>query len=274
MPALYIHLPSNLTSVHIAVLRQYFQDERALLVHEWEQVLEAMDLLRTATLTHAGGTETFAALYNRLVDVVYADTVIERLLSLDDPVTQSEPLRAMLARRIIHDLGQAELYIPGVRDSQLLVAFCAYWWQSFTKGYAFEMEVLRDLADANIRFVAHDLRYRDERLSPYDLIILGRQGDIKTSTYFLSVHRSEGLSHDFYITRLYHLLTHDWRKVVLLKESFWRILNGEPTATTVEQAWQVLPGVALVWLNRRPFVIVPYETWKDRIRQRQEGEPR
>jgi hypothetical protein len=273
MPALQIHLPSSLTNMHIAVLRRYFQEERALLVPEWEQVLEAMDLLRTATLTHAGGVETFAALYNRLVDFVYADIFIERLLGLEHPLTQSEPLRAVLARRIIHDLRQADLYIPAVRESQLLVAFCAYWWQSFTKGYAFEIEVLRDLADANIRFVAHDLRYRDERLSPYDLIILGRQGDIKTSTYFLSVHRSEGLSHDFYITRLSHPLTHEWRKVVLLRESFWRILNGEPTSTTVERVWQVLPGVALVWLNQRPLVIVPYETWKDRIRQRQEGEP-
>jgi hypothetical protein len=138
-------------------------------------------------------------------------------------------------------------------------------WQSFTKGYAFEAETFRDLVAAGIRFAAHDLRRREERLSPYDLTVLERRGDIKTSTCFLSVHRSEELRHDFYITRLYHPPTRDWRKVVLLQEAFWRILDGEPTPTTLEQVWQILPGVAQVWLTGLPFIVVSYETWKDRV---------
>lgn len=85
------------------------------------------------------------------------------------------------------------------------------------------------------------------------------------------MHRSEQLRHDFYITRLYHPIAHDWRKVALLREAFWRILDGESTPTVLEQVWQILPGVARVWLAGRLFVIVPYETWKDRLLQRQEG---
>jgi hypothetical protein len=272
MSPLHINLPLGLTAARIGVLRQYFQDERALSTDDWARVLEGMDLLRAATLTHPGGTETFAALYNRQVDAVYADGFIEQLLAMDDPAAQSEPLRAVLVRRIINDLRQAGLYDPAVRETQLLVAFCAFWWQSFTKGYAFEAETFRDLSAAGIRFVAHDLHRREERLSPYDLTVLGRCGDIKTSTYFLSVHRPEELRHDFYITRLYHPPTHGWHKVVLLQEAFWRILDDEPTPTTLEQVWQILPGVALVWLTGRPFVVVSYEVWKERVRQRQEGE--
>jgi len=193
---------------------------------------------------------------------------------MDDPTTQSEPLRAALARRVLRDLRQMGLYDPGIRDTQLLVAFCIFWWQSFTKGYAFEVEIFHDLTTDGVHFVAHDLRRREERFSPYDLTVLGYRGDVKTSTYFLSVHRSEQLRHDFYITRLYHPIAHDWRKVVLLREAFWRILDGESTPTVLEQVWQILPGVARVWLAGRLFVIVPYETWKDRVLQRQEGELR
>lgn len=129
--------------------------------------------------------------------------------------------------------------------------------------------MFHDLATSEIRFVAHDLRRRDERFSPYDLTILGRRGDIKTSTYFLSMRRAEALKHDFYITRLYHPPTHGWRNVVLLRAAFWRVLDGEPTPTALDQVWQVLPGVAQVWLAAQPFVVVLYETWKERIRQRQ-----
>jgi hypothetical protein len=92
MSPLHINLPPGLTAAHTGVLRQYFQDERVLSTNDWARVLEGMDLLRAATFTHPGGTETFAALYNRQVDAVYADGFIEQLLAMDDPATQSEPL--------------------------------------------------------------------------------------------------------------------------------------------------------------------------------------
>jgi len=38
-----------------------------------------------------------------------------------------------------------------------------------------------------VSFTAHDLRLRTERFTPYDLIVSEFRGDVKTSTYFLSL---------------------------------------------------------------------------------------
>lgn len=272
MLSVRIVLPTGFKPAHADTLLRYFRDERSLSAGEWSLVLEATDLLRRAMVIHSGGADTFGSLYNRQVEAVYADKFIEQLLVMDDPAEQSESLRASVARTIVRDLRVTGLFEPAIRETQLLVAFCIFWWQSFTKGYAFEVEVFRDLASSDIRFVAHDLRHRQERFSPYDLTILRWHGDIKTSTYFLSMRRSEALQHDFYITRLYHPSARGWRSVVLLRTAFWRMLDGEPTPTELDRVWQVLPGVAQVWLAAQPFVIVLYETWKERVRQRQERE--
>jgi hypothetical protein len=161
----HVHLPAEFTDAHADVLKQYLQDERALFANQWAQVLEAIDLLRAATLAYPGGTETFAALYNRVVDIVYADVFIEQLLAMDDQTTQSEPLRAALARRVLRDLRQMGLYDPGIRDTQLLVAFCVFWWQSFTKGYAFEVEIFHDHVHFNLGARPRDsvMRHCEER---------------------------------------------------------------------------------------------------------------
>jgi hypothetical protein len=73
------------------------------------------------------------------------------------------------------------------------LAYCLYFWESFAAGYAFEVEIFRDLSASGIRFKAHDIRTRRSRLSPYDLEIMGLRGDVKTSFYFLYVGRGQGL---------------------------------------------------------------------------------
>lgn len=64
-------------------------------------------------------------------------------------------------------------------------------------GYAFEVEIYRDLKNSGIDFQAHDIRKRVSRFSAYDLKVLNLKGDIKTSLYFLFATRSRGLAHDF-----------------------------------------------------------------------------
>lgn len=64
--------------------------------------------------------------------------------------------------------------------------------------------------------MAHNLAVREERMSPFDLLLEGFKGDIKTSTYFLLVTRSYPLSCDFYITRLFSTRLRRWRDVVIM----------------------------------------------------------
>lgn len=128
MSSVHVVLPSNFRVAHADALMRYFRDERLLSAGEWALVLEATDLLRMATLTHPNGAETFGGLYNRRVDAVYADKFIEQLLIMDDPAAQREPLRAAIARSIVQDLREAGFFDPAIRETQLLVAFCVFWW--------------------------------------------------------------------------------------------------------------------------------------------------
>ena len=273
MRSVHIRVPAAFGEPHRLAMGKYFADERTLGAREWRLVLKAMDLLRGATVHREGSTESFTSLYDRYVDGVYADSFIDQLMVMGSPMAQSEPARASVARDIVRELAAAGLHDPAIPEIQLLVAFCLYWWQSFTKGYAFEVEVFRDLRASGIRFAAHDLRDREERRSQYDLTVLGCHGDAKTSTYFLHVGSATALRHDFYITRLYDPDVREWRGVVLLREDIWRTLNGEPTPALIDEVWQVLPDVAIVDLAEGPFVIAPYETWKGRVLKRQTGDP-
>ena len=68
--------------------------------------------------------------------------------------------------------------------SILLQGYCLYWWQSFARGYAFEVYIMQDLTADGIQFQMHDVRNWVERYSPADLVVLDLLGDIKTSIYF------------------------------------------------------------------------------------------
>jgi hypothetical protein len=152
----------------------------------------------------------------------------------------------------------------------LVLIFCLYWWQSFSKGYAFEVEILRDLAASGILHQAHDLRDRQSRLSPFDLIVMGFRGDIRTSTYFFAVERGRGLPHDFYLTRLWSRRTRRWEEVALLKPAFWAALDGETRPSRLEEALDILPDVAEIQVDSQELVVVEYQQWKELVKTRQE----
>lgn len=118
-------------------------------------------------------------------------------------------LRARIARTIVHHLHEVNLRQGDVPTSNLLLAYCLYFWESFAVGYAFEVEIYRDLTRSGVVFQAHDLRDHGARLSAYDLQILNQKGDVKTSLYFLFVRRSREFAHDFYITRFYEGKRHN-----------------------------------------------------------------
>lgn len=260
-----VQLPAAFTIHHEQAVRKYLVGAERLTEAEWRLLIEAMDLLRQAQIIAAGQQESFSAVYDRLVDAVYADRAIEQLLALSAPEVEGERLRAAVARRIMGDLRTVGLWRADVPTSQWLVAFCLYWWQVFVRGYAFEIAVYRDLDESSIRYTHHDLRKRQERFSEYDLEIMGFRGDVKTSTYFVFTRRTEALVHDFYITRMYHASERCWYQVVWLTPSFWSLLNGDPSPVAYTFIWQVLPSVALITLRGHDFVVVLYDEWKQRV---------
>jgi len=265
-----IDVPAELTEAHLRAISRYLVDRFGLSDVEWSHLLVAMDILRRATLTQGNRRWTFAALYRQLVDDVYADGYIAACYGFADVATEGERLRAAIARQIVHVLRERGFYSHRVPESQILAAFMVYWWESFARGYAFEVEIFRDLVASGIVFTGHALRSRRERWSRHDLVVLGYRGDIKLSTYFLHVRRNRLAAQEFCITRLYHRPTHQWKRVVLLREHVWRTLNGEPrSVATPDDVWDIFPGAARLRLQRQTWVVVLYEWWKERVYQLQ-----
>jgi hypothetical protein len=62
------------------------------------------------------------------------------------------------------------------------------------------VEILRDLTVSGVPHQTHDLRDRQSRLAPFDLVVMDFRGDIRTSIYFFAVERGRELPHDFYLT--------------------------------------------------------------------------
>lgn len=261
---MYVRLPPGFTDVHEEITRRFVQgesfsqDERALL-------FEAFDLLHEAVVATEAGWESFATTYEQLIEAPFADHYLRSLVEAQDIEATAEPLRARVSRRIMPTLREAGLIDPAEPSSFYLLAYCLYWWYAFARGYAFEVEVLRDLEASGILYQAHDVLDPRARRSPFDLVVLGFRGDIKTSTYFLQATRTQGLLHDFYVTRVYEPRERECIVVVFLKEPAWEAIDGETTPATLEELSGVLPGVFRLQQNDTILIVIDYEEWKTRL---------
>jgi hypothetical protein len=234
--------------------------------------LQAFDLLARSLVRHHEQTYSFAAVYEQMVDRMYADEFVERLLCLSEPEQlQADALKATVARQITRTFKAEGLYRPDVPESAYLLAYAYWWWDAFAKGYIFEAQVFHDLTLSGIKFVAHDLRHRAERYSPADLIVSGHPGDIKHSTYFLLPLRISGLRHDFYIVKLYHPKLHRTVRAVILQETLWRKINGEPLPGDLRRVAELFPAPVRVDFPDGTLIVVEYEQWKVRITAYQKG---
>lgn len=270
---LHITLSPRLTPQHRSVVMKYITRQGELTGFEATIALQAFNLLAESRVTHQGETHTFAAVYEQLIDRAYADDFIERLLSLPEPEqAQADALKAAIARQILPRFKAEGLYRPDVPESAYLLAYVYWWWDAFAKGYIFEAQVFHDLTQSGVKFIAHNIRSRAERLSPADLIVLGRPGDIKHSTYFLLPLRVSGLQHDFYIVRLYHPV---WRRIVravILRGSMWQKINGEPLPGELKRAAELFPAAVRIEFPDGALIVVEYEQWKAKIKAHQEKE--
>jgi len=168
------------------------------------------------------------------------------------------------ARWIRSLLEMAGLYAAGDPPTRLLLAYCLYWWHATAKGYTFEVEIFRDLRQSGVSFTAHDVRLRSERFTPYDLIVLGFRGDVKTSTYFLTL-MGKALRNDFYITRLWLSKARSRTLVVFLKTPMWNEINGETLLVAWRELESCLPQPARIVYRGGELIVSDYEVWKKKI---------
>ena len=260
---MHVRLPSSFTDVHKEITRCFVQGE-SFLQAERALLFEAFDLLHRAEVATEAGWESFVIIYERLIEAPFADDYLRDLVKAQDIEAAAEPLRAQVSRKIMPTLREAGLIGPADPFSFYLLAYCLYWWYAFARGYAFEVEVLRDLEASGIRYQAHDVLDPRARRSPFDLVVLGFRGDIKTSTYFLHVTRTH-LSHDFYITRVYEPGERERILVVFLKEPVWEAIDGETIPITLDALAEVLPGAFRLQQNDTILIVLDYEEWKTRL---------
>jgi hypothetical protein len=272
VPQIQVSLPAGLTNEQLAVVLDYFESSGRLTARQWRTALETFDRLAQADVALGVRRLTFRQVYDRYVDRRFADGFIAQLLKLDDLGPAADRLERRMSQEVLETLEKEGLYAEDVANSEYLAAYCLYWWSAFVRGYRFELTILRDLKASGIAFSAHDLRKRLERTSPYDLAVVGQLGDIKHTTYFLHAARTRPLRCDFYITRLYDSRRRRYVSIVVMQDAAWRAVNGPVAEASLEEAADLLPDAVQVVFDEQRWVIVPYDTWKHKIRQKQAEE--
>lgn len=263
-------LPAEFQEEHRRIALAYLNEGHTFNRQAWQQAVVAFDLLNNAGVVLSTGFLPFPVIYRQQVENRYADAFIEQLYKVEHIDQVSTTLWAEVASKIANDLVQASLYREELPMTRYLLAYCLYWWRSFTTGYALEIEIQHDLTKAGIEFVAHDLRRREERLSPYDLLISGFKGDIKTSTYFLQTARSRSLAHDFYVTRIRS------RKsirtlVVFIQAGMWQEIDGDTLLVLLEEVADMLPDAVQIVHQGLPLTVIDYDLWKSKMTRYQAG---
>lgn len=269
---LQISFPSRFTQAHHDALMAYLADSRDLNTAVWRQLYQGIDLLDSAQVITPHSTRTFRQVYDEFIARPFANPYIEQLLRTSDIVADSPQIAASFARQIRPILEESGHLRREVPESIVLQGYCLYWWQSFSRGYAFEVFIMRDLEAAGIAFEMHDIRNPIDRYSPADLVVQNLLGDIKTSIYFLQWQWQGQLRNDFYITRLYEK-GHAHTLVVFQKPDAWNTVEGgETVAGTLESILSLLPTPVEIELHGIILIVVDYETWKQMIHQKQSGE--
>lgn len=267
---IHLILPAAFSREHQRVILAYLmQGQQAVTSVERRTLLDGFDLLHHAYLLVGNKRYSFRLLYRLHVDEPFAASFMAQLLQMKEVARQQEALRAAYARQIVLRLRAEDLNVQGA-GANLLLAYCLYFWESFATGYAFEIEILRDLSASGVNYQAHDLRNRQSRLSAYDLRVLGLYGDIKTSLYFLHTERGRGLPHDFYITRIYEG-EQQRTLVVMLQLEAWGQIDGDTVAALLREATQLFPTPVQVEIAGKQVVITDYAVWKAKVLQRQQG---
>ena len=246
-------------------MSEYLRGAGRLTREQWQSLREAVDLLAQSTITVRGREYRFARFYETFIDQQFAEAFLSAQVATSEVAQDAPRLQAATARQIVQWIQQQDYYQKGQPESHRLLTFCLYWWSAFAVGYTFEVEIFRDLRAEGIEFFAHDITNRNERLSPFDLTVLGLRGDVKYSTWFLTVENARLAGLDFFITRLYDESGAGWLRVVLLTTPHAQELIGKvatPPDTSLALRHPVTADAAQLRLFR-------YEDWKACVRFKQ-----
>jgi len=260
-----IALHARLSDAGRTLAIRYLLMPRSLLPEERLRALEVFDELGASTITVRGQTKTFAAFYRTEIEDKYAASFLHQLLTAHSPEATGHQLLRDAWQHIVNALRTMDVQLVGDIEQQCLVTFCGYWWGSLGKGYIQEVVVFRDLEHSGIEFVAHDLRRRNERFSPYDLTVLGFHGDVKTSTYFLHAARSYPLMNDFYLVRIYNVVRRVWPDIAMLKPTVWRVLDGDTMPCELDDVASLLPTPLQLIARDEVLIVITYAEWKQRV---------
>jgi len=237
-----------------AVLR-HLEAPGTLRAADWQLALAGFDALRVATVAWAGQRGSFRQFYRQIIDEPYATRLLTTIHDADEVEGIGRQIAAELGREILAELQRLGGGEPQTFPEQLLLAYCLYWWHSFAKGYILQFAVYRELTASGVQFDGVDPVNPQQRYAADDLIVSGWRGDIKASTYFIHTARGAGLPHDFYIARFFDAANRTYRWAVLLKESVWRTLNGEPTPCDWNEVPRQWPQPARVMVHHQVLVI-------------------
>jgi hypothetical protein len=265
-----IRLTTALADEHRALVLRYLGGAERFSSAEWVTLLEAFTRLGDSTARLHTEALSFQAFYDRIVEQGYGDRFVTELVVEADVSAFGPALQARYVRQIYQQLRGEHFRLGGTAETECLLAYCLYWWASFARGIIFEVETFRDLETAGIRFVAHNLRVRQERFSPCDLTLLGLKGDVKNTTYFLYVARSFPLTSDFYITRIYDPTAGRYVPIVMTAREAWEHIDGDTVPGDLTHVPQLLPQVVGVVFLGYDLIVVEYQLWKQKILQRQQ----
>jgi hypothetical protein len=257
---------------HQQALLQYLAGESKLSSADWLDLMEAIDVLAKSRVLLDDQALTFAQFYSEWVDRRYADEFLRTIVRIEDLEQAALTQQASVARQLVQGLNQTAGFDRRDMACQFLLVYCLFWWHAFARGYLFEVRIFRDLTASGIEFAGHDITDRTARQSPYDLVVSGMRGDIKSSTYFLSAETLGRLQSDFFITRAYHSTTREWVTIAVLRPEMWRRIDGETQAGTVQELSALLPTPVRIQIGAHQLVVILHEEWKRRIRDLQARE--
>ena len=233
------------------------------------EVLKAFDIMRTCFVTYQGRTRTFYSFYRKVIDDKYAVLLMDELHKLEDIELNGQRVAKRIGEQIVKLLAEMGLSEPMPPEYRMLRAYCIFWWVSYAKGYITELAIFQDLGKSSVQFHAHDLRNMEERFTPFDLIVLGLKGDVKSSTYFLHTMRSFPLRNSFYIAKLFDERRRARLRVVIMKEEAWYQINGPSIENTLERVAEIFPAVASIYVKGEKLIVVEYELWKQKVKAKQ-----
>ena len=265
MPIGSVTISKGLNEKHQLALIKSITDPGTMILEERRLLFEGIDLLRSSRVIINDQNLTFPQFFNKFIDQNFTNKFLDVLENSKNIYATGQVLKKEILTEIRAKFLKEKWFRKDIPETRFLIIYCLYWWNAMATGYAFEIEVFRDLQNSGVKFKAHDLQNQSEKYSFADLTISRMNGDIKSSTYFFIVIRSANLEHDFYITRYYDKAVMKYHWFVILKSEHWHKIDGKAESI-------IFPRLPKNFIRPIKFEFkgswwhaIDYHTWKNKI---------